>query len=959
MTMNPTRQLLCLALLAPGLWAADIAGPPKLNLGHLAGVPTPLEEYGLSIGDITVTRVFNPLGQLSSGSPIMLSRRLKTITNPWTELTPGTAIVIDGRKAVVMLIDPKRPPRIKQRELEVTITAKEIAGSPVTLKFQQKFLYLNSAESADTREDTVKQIKGLLRVDSHLILENNQRVIVTKRTFSHEPEDSTSDSNLRLKLKFQDLVSGDGSILKGKPSVAGDLTVPAWEMERETTQDKKSMFMAMANKSVQLVIWEPKLESNEDAVLPLTVLHRTRGAIQKVSLKDDKHVNVEASFNHNGRSHIRAFHWILQSNLKGRSWHLNREDDEFTELFYVNDTNIKFKVTPEVLVDANENALKFFQKHKQNVDVRPLTPGNVDPETLQNHIKNLMEIVGSDASRSLKIDAKRQAVIHLARYYEHSALAHQALANEYLTRARIRIQRARDFERQAWANRQKLDLVRAALLQHRETLPSLARPAAGQPDDLVVKNKPILELENEISAFKTAIQGQEPTSLKIEHANLLRKLTEQKAHAQRLRVKSIEIREKAVNPKQGLLIKVREEYMKSLQFWTEYIYRTEGLAGDRLTERGVGNNIPPPDPFIPEILLRQAWIYRRLGQPERATDKFHDVLKSATVQRIDNLTRFGRIYLVARSQIANTYSEDARKHEDHEAAIDKYEVLLKPAMKEPAEEQEELNTNQLQLKLLRSLFRVNEDARVELRLLQLRRSKLQTQKIDGADPEDFDVFVVPKLEKIQAEINIINQRREGYWTKMARNATAFIQRYGESGAITPHQHSGEVMYYQIIAHKALGNHQHVQRELEVLLKNESTPNLQRQAWANTRVRVLIDIANLLFHHGQQLMKIDPASKPAKESLERARIYYQWALMHDQTYRSQILIRQQIGFCQERLGNTVDARNIYNRLVKLCDMHPIDIKNIPALRVTRELTKFRLQNLNHQINQKKKTQTPQN
>ena len=81
-------------------------------------------------------------------------------------------------------------------------------------------------------------------MDSHLILENNQRVIVTKRTFSHEPEDSTSDSNLRLKLKFQDLVSGDGSILKGKPSVAGDLTVPAWEMERETTQDKKSMFIA-------------------------------------------------------------------------------------------------------------------------------------------------------------------------------------------------------------------------------------------------------------------------------------------------------------------------------------------------------------------------------------------------------------------------------------------------------------------------------------------------------------------------------------------------------------------------------------------------------------------------------------------------------------------------------------------------------------------------------------------
>ena len=57
----------------------------------------------------------------------------------------------------------------------------------------------------------------------------------------------------------------------------------------------------------------------------------------------------------------------------------------------------------------------------------------------------------------------------------------------------------------------------------------------------MVKSKPILELESEIEAFKTVIQGQEPSALKIEHANLLRKLTEQKAHAERLRVKSIEI----------------------------------------------------------------------------------------------------------------------------------------------------------------------------------------------------------------------------------------------------------------------------------------------------------------------------------------------------------------------------------------------------------------------------------
>ena len=77
--MKNTRQFLCFALLlASGLEAAEVTATPKLSMSNLSGVPTPLEEYGLSIGDITVTRVINPLGQLKQGSPIMLARRLQT-----------------------------------------------------------------------------------------------------------------------------------------------------------------------------------------------------------------------------------------------------------------------------------------------------------------------------------------------------------------------------------------------------------------------------------------------------------------------------------------------------------------------------------------------------------------------------------------------------------------------------------------------------------------------------------------------------------------------------------------------------------------------------------------------------------------------------------------------------------------------------------------------------------------
>ena len=76
--MKNTRHFLCFALLlASGLEAAEVTATPKLSMSNLSGVPTPLEEYVLSIGDITVTRVINPLGQLKQGSPIMMARRLR------------------------------------------------------------------------------------------------------------------------------------------------------------------------------------------------------------------------------------------------------------------------------------------------------------------------------------------------------------------------------------------------------------------------------------------------------------------------------------------------------------------------------------------------------------------------------------------------------------------------------------------------------------------------------------------------------------------------------------------------------------------------------------------------------------------------------------------------------------------------------------------------------------------
>ena len=377
-----------------------------------------------------------------------------------------------------------------------------------------------------------------------------------------------------------------------------------------------------------------------------------------------------------------------------------------------------------------------------------------------------------------------------------------------------------------------------------------------------------------------------------------------------------------------------------------------------------------------------------MDRPELALDTYYSVLTAASQQKVDNLTRFSRIVLVARSQIANTYYEDADPLElkDYISANDLYERLLKS-------NQEELNTNLLELKLLRSLFKADEISRIKLRKLKLKRSSLQkmtskkTEKSeDIANPFTNDT----ELKQIQADIKKLNEEREKYWKKMKEHATEFIQRTAESGAIVSHHHTGEVRYYQIMANSALGNHQHVQQGMEVLLENESTPNDQRQAWTATRVRVVIDIANRLFSRGKELQE-DPLKRKLKvtvsapdgsqremsvwqQCLEAAVVYYKWALQQDQSYRDQILIRQQIGFCYHRLGfdnddndltpaeqdkHVASARDYYDFILRLCLMHPSDVNNNPTIRVIRDLTRLRLQNLNLEIKRKEKTRAPQN
>jgi hypothetical protein len=995
MTMKISCHLICIALLlVSDLESAEVTAAPKLSMSNLSGVPTPLEEYGLSIGDITVTRVINPLGQLKNGSPVMLARRIQNITNPWAELTPGTAIVVDGQKAVIRQIKPDTAPKNRGENLKVTVTAEGIDTTKMSLQWQQELHDLNSPETRVARKQAITRVKKDLRVGSHLILEN-ERVVITERTLSN-PKNSIIDSDLKLFIKYQ-ASSGPGE-LTGSPSTSEVVTDSAWIF-------RKNDGAQLANKTAQLITWKLKNRDGDDQRVPrVSVLHRSRGSIAQLQLHKQDQVKAVARFEQAGHSHTHIFTWNQKTDNKGLSlWRMKPGIDVYAEVFRVNDTNIDFKVTPEALLGANRKVANIQsnaallttlvkkgviteaeadamrEEVNQNINTSPLTPGNVDSESLENQIKALNDIIKSDASKTIKLDAKRQAVIYLARYYEHSAVSHDALANEYYAREVIQLDRARILERHAWANSEKLKLIRNELIRRKEVLPAMDKPAPGRAEDTKIEQELITKLDKDLKAFKTQIQDESrdaisSPSLKKEHDDFLRKTTEQISAANKFRENAKNYRLKA----EKLQTKIKQDFNYSLQFWTEYLHRTEGLAGDeRLSESGVSGNIPPPDPYIPEILLRQAWIYRQMGRPELALSTYYSVLTAATQQKVDNLTRFGRIVLVARSQIANTYYEDANPLElkSYISAIDLYERLLNS-------KQEEINTNLIELKLLRSLFKADENSRLKLRKLKLKLTRLK--QTPSPTTKDISRNVDGELNQIKSEIEKLDEIRQNYWRKMEKRALAFINRTAESETLISHHHTGEVRYYQIMAYNALGQYQHVWQSMEVLLENQSTPNEQREAWAAARVRVVIDIANRLFSNGKILMKNDPPRvvlyDDGKEiqkipewrrNLESALVYYNWALQNDPSYRSQILIRQQMGFCHHRLSSDndltlneqsiheEDARAHYAFILRLCGMHPNDVINNPTIRVIRDLTRIRLQNLNLEIKRKEKTRPQQN
>jgi tetratricopeptide (TPR) repeat protein len=101
------------------------------------------------------------------------------------------------------------------------------------------------------------------------------------------------------------------------------------------------------------------------------------------------------------------------------------------------------------------------------------------------------------------------------------------------------------------------------------------------------------------------------------------------------------------------------------------------------------------DPMIPEILLRQAYLYQRMGAYIRAEDKLYSVQRAAIALETVNLEYSKRITLTAQTELAETQYAQGKYVE----AAGLFERLL-------TDGSDELNIVVIKTKLIRSLSKV-------------------------------------------------------------------------------------------------------------------------------------------------------------------------------------------------------------------------------------------------------------
>lgn len=105
----------------------------------------------------------------------------------------------------------------------------------------------------------------------------------------------------------------------------------------------------------------------------------------------------------------------------------------------------------------------------------------------------------------------------------------------------------------------------------------------------------------------------------------------------------------------GLVTQENKDYQKAQQVFSEYVRRY------------------PKDAAVPEVMMRQAYLYREMGVPTLALSKFYGVISTCLNLQLGEMEYYQKLVLRAQAEIAETYYLEG-KYED---AIDYFNRLLK------------------------------------------------------------------------------------------------------------------------------------------------------------------------------------------------------------------------------------------------------------------------------------------
>ena len=276
-----------------------------------------------------------------------------------------------------------------------------------------------------------------------------------------------------------------------------------------------------------------------------------------------------------------------------------------------------------------------------------------------------------------------------------------------------------------------------------------------------------------------------------------------------------------------------------------------GRAMQYLSEYQARN---PDSPMVPEALLRQGFLYRLMGQPNLAIEKFYETMTDATRLRSRNLLKYRRTTLMAQAQIADTYYADLQQYDE---ATKFYQQLLN-------EPDEELSLENTKYKLIRCLVR--------------RAMELELHATDSAKRRNNPLLVDKRHQRL---------------TSLTHEATRFLVNHPRSSF------SSQVRYLRATAYEQLSDEKNADKDFRTLIETpaneKSNGNNQWNFW---RTKAALDLADRMFSH--------------KRYADAVQVY-PVLLPHNPTLDAHIRIQQQIAFCHDHLGNLENEIAAWTRI----------------------------------------------